>query len=395
MKRIPRSLPLSYQKALREHVAEPGEDTLRNALRLGQAAVAGGMGVADLIRVHHRALSEDLLAPDGPPAARIRFASALDSFLVEALSPFGVAGSTRDRLLKSRIGDIEELALRNGELEEEIADRKRAEAATQASKDHYFALYQNARAMEANLRELSAQVLTAQEEERKRISRELHDEIGQALTAIDVSIAMLKRQAASNPAFQRNVADAEQLLERTMETVHSFARELRPAMLDHLGLESAFRAHMLTFERQTGIKTELVIEPDVTRLDERRGEVLFRVAQEALNNIYKHAGATTAKVEFLATDGSIAMEIADNGHGYNVEKQARGKLKGRLGVLGMQERVRLVNGSISIVSTPATGTRVRVNIPLEARTRETAGKVGPGRWPRAARVPSLLPVGSP
>jgi signal transduction histidine kinase len=154
---------------------------------------------------------------------------------------------------KTRFGHVEELALRNCELEDEIADRKRAEAVTLASKDHYFALYQNARATEANLRELAAQVLTAQEEERKRISRELHDEIGQALAAVDVSVAMLMKQAASDPAFHRNVAEAKQLLEHTMETVHNFARELRPAMLDHLGIESAFRAQLMSFERQTGI----------------------------------------------------------------------------------------------------------------------------------------------
>jgi len=89
----------------------------------------------------------------------------------------------------------------NADLQEEIFDLQRDQVALQESKDHYFQLYQNARAMEENLRELSAQVLTAQEEERKRISRELHDEIGQALTAINVSIAMLKRQPVSDPAF--------------------------------------------------------------------------------------------------------------------------------------------------------------------------------------------------
>ena len=143
-------------------------------------------------------------------------------------------------------------------------------------------------------------MLSAQEEERKRISRELHDEIGQALTAINVTIAMLKRQVACDPAFQRNVAEAEQLLEHTMETVHRFARELRPAMLDHLGLQSALRAHVLAFSRQTGIRTELVSHPNLARLDERRGEVLFRVAQEALNNVFKHARATAARIEFTS-----------------------------------------------------------------------------------------------
>jgi signal transduction histidine kinase len=220
--------------------------------------------------------------------------------------------------------------------------------------------------MEENLRNLSAQVLSAQEEERKRISRELHDEIGQALTAINVTIAMLKKQVVSDPLFQRNVAEAEQLLARTMETVHRFARELRPAMLEHLGLQSALRAHILAFTRQTGIKTELISHPHLARLDERRGEVLFRVAQEALNNVFKHAGATSARIEFTSTEDALDMEIGDNGCAFDVGEQLGRKRNGHLGLLGMQERVRLVNGKFSIESASGNGTRVRVKVPLDA-----------------------------
>ncbi len=375
----PVSLPLTYQEGLEEHLSQPTRETLKQAFGLGRAAMDGGLEAFDMIRLHHQALAERVL-PEGQPAFPPGLASALDSFLIEVLSPFGVTEGDpdggRERQSMSRMEYIEELAVRNAELEEEIAERRRAEAAMQASKDHYFELYQEARAMEADLRDLSAQVLTAQEEERKRISRELHDEIGQALTAINVSIAMLKKQAAADPSFQRNVAEAEQLLERTMETVHRFARELRPAMLDHLGLQSALRAHNLAFARRTGIRTELISHSHLALLDEGRAEVLFRVAQEALNNVYKHARATCAKIEFTSTGDSISMEVVDDGCSFEVDEHLSGKANGRLGLLGMQERVRLVKGVFSIRSVAGEGTRVSVSLPLQAHSKSAARPVG-------------------
>jgi signal transduction histidine kinase len=322
-----------------------------------------GLKVADVIRLHHQALADAGVAP-GSPAAQSGASPALESFLLEALRPFKLLEGTRIRQVEFLAEQNEALAQRVVRLEGEVADHQSAEAAMRDSKDRYFQLYQHARAKEANLRELSAQVLSAQEEERKRISRELHDEIGQTLTAVNVAIAMLKSQVVSDPAFQRNVADAEQLLARTMESVHSFARELRPAMLDHLGLQSALRAHILVFTRQTGIRTDLVPHPSLGRLDERREEVLFRVAQEALNNVFKHARATSAKIEFSSTEDALHMEISDNGCAFDAGKQLDSKPKGRIGLLGMQERIRNVNGSLNIESIPGEGTRIQVRIPL-------------------------------
>ena len=382
----------TYQEALEDHLAQPCQETLLQALDLGQAAFTAGIGIPDLLRLHHQALAEGPIC-SGEMARPDHFATALDSFLIAVLSPFEVDGrvaaGANDRRFGTREDHLEELAHRNAELQEEIAEHESAEEAMQAAKDHYFLLYQNARATEANLRDLSAQVLTAQEDERKRISRELHDEIGQALTAINVSIAMLKSQGVTDVAFQRNVAEAEQLLARTMETVHSFARELRPAMLDHLGIQSALRAHILDFARRTGIRTELVAHPLLARLDEGRGEVLFRVAQEALNNVYKHAQAESVRIEFTAGDGFLDMEVRDDGCAFNVESQLAGETNGRLGLIGMQERVRLVKGCLSIDSVPGRGTCVRVKIPVEAKpngkVNGAAGSNGHSLPPRSAQ----------
>jgi len=387
-------LPFTYHGALIEHLARPSKKTLQQAFALGKAAMDGGLEIFDVISLHHQALAEGAL-PDSSPSARARFAPALESFLLEALLPFRLAGDAPERQVKMQVEYTEALASRNARLEAEIACHERAEAAIRESKDRYFQLYQNARAMEANLRELAAQVLSSQEEERKRISRELHDEIGQSLTAVNVAISMLKKQVVSDPAFQRNVADAEKLLAHTMQTVHSFARELRPAMLDHLGLQSALRAHILVFTKQTGIRTELVPHPSLAGLDERKEEVLFRVAQEALNNVFKHADATRAKIEFSSANDGLNMEISDNGRAFNVEEKLGAKSNGRIGLLGMQERIRHVNGSLAIESAPGNGTRVRVKIPLDGHTNGHAVPMGEAEapvQPNGAATPGPRPL---
>lgn len=382
-------LPLSYRGALRAHLAKPCKASLRKGFALGQAALDGGLEIFDLISLHHRALAEGVM-PEGASEVQSRSALALEDFLLEALAPFRIASdgsaSTREGRRRMRSEHMTALARRNARLEEEIAELQKAEAAMREGKDRYFQLYQNARTMEANLRELSAQVLSAQEDERKRVSRELYDEIGQALVAVKVTIAMLKIRAGSDPDFQRNVADAERLLAHAMDTVHSFARELRPAMLDHLGLLSALRAHILVFARQTGIRTELVPHPMLARLDERREEVLFRVAQEALSNVHKHSGASSAKIEFTSADDALQMEIGDDGCAFSVEEKLGAKSGGRHGLIGMQERVRHVNGSLAIESVSGNGTRVRVKIPIDGRKsledRPAADADGSSRPPR-------------
>lgn len=383
------SLPVTYQGALRDYLMHPDEATLQQAYELGRAAMNGGLGDFDLIRLHHQALANGVL-PDDEPAAAVHFAPELESFLLEALSPFEAAnrGSRSARERSQQFNRVlaernAALALRNAQLGAEIGVRQEAEAALRENKDHYFQLFQQARAMEENLHELSAQVFSTQEDERKRISCELHDEVSQALTAVNLTIAILKKRAGSDPAFQRNVAEAEQLVARSMETVDGFARELRPAMLDHLGVQAALRAHVTNFTRQTGIRTELIAHPDLARLDGPRGMVVFRVAQEALNNVCKHAEATTVKIEFTPADDALGMEITDNGRAFSVEEKFWTKRTGRLGLLGMQERVRHVNGSFAIESVPGRGTRICVQIPFaaEPKPRVRPESAGAGRTP--------------
>jgi signal transduction histidine kinase len=198
----------------------------------------------------------------------------------------------------------------------------------------------------------------------------LHDEIGQVLTAANVSIALLRQHARGDEAFRRKVDEAQKLLEESMDMVHRFARELRPSMLDHLGPYAALQNYVKSFSERTGIKTELHNTARLDQLDPQQGTVLYRVAQESLTNVYKHAQATRVKISLRQLPRAVRMEIVDNGRAF---QPANGHNDGpqRLGVLGMQERVRLVNGRFAIESAPRRGTTVRVEIPLPGQLSQT------------------------
>lgn len=253
----------------------------------------------------------------------------------------------------------------------DIRERRQAEEALRESREHYIRLFKEARAMEENLRLLSSKVLSVQEEERKQISRELHDEIGQALTAVNVSLAMLRSHAAGDEALSKKVNDTQRLIEQSMDMVNRFARDLRPSMLDHLGPVAALQNYMKLFTERTGIKTEL--EGSVTgRLDNEQRTVLYRIAQESLTNIFKHAKATRVKIRLRQLAHVVSMEISDNGCAIGAPVGAEKDETQTLGLLGMKERVRLVNGELAIESAPRRGTTVRLQIPLPSNPDEPA-----------------------
>jgi signal transduction histidine kinase len=310
----------------------------------------------------------------------------IDTFFMETLSPFEVAHrGFRDACERLR-GFNEILEERNGELRAsnrklgaEIRQRKRVEDALRESREHYMRLFKEARAMEENLRQLSNKVLTVQEEERKRISRELHDELGQALTAVNVSLAMLRSHAPGDEAFGKKVDHAQRLIEQSMEMIQRVARDLRPSMLDHLGPVAALRNYVKLFTERTGIKTELEGDVSVDQLNNQQRTVLYRIAQESLTNVFKHAKATRVTIRLRQLARAISMEIIDNGRAFAVPEGRNGHGQQPLGLLGMQERVRLVNGQFAIESVPKRGTTVRVQIPLR-----------PPETPAPAELPPAL-----
>jgi signal transduction histidine kinase len=362
-----------YAANLRRYLADEREAGLAQAYELGRRAIAQGLGVLDMARIHQQAVGASL-PPFSTGANTRRNLKAAETFFLESLSPFEATHrgfrETNGRLQQA-IATLEkrnlDLGRMNRELELEINERKRTEKALRESEEHFRELFKQARRMEESLRNLSNQVLHVQEEERKRISRELHDEVGQALTAISMNLQALKNNGASkSPPMMRKLADTQTLLQETMETVHRFARELRPSMLDELGLLPALRSQMKAFAERTGIEVRFRANAIAENLDSEQKTVVFRIAQESLTNVAKHAQASQVEVTIRKLGKSICMEVADNGKSFREDAQTSAKTGKRLGLLGMQERVRLVNGKFAVHPHPGRGTTVRVEIPLKS-----------------------------
>jgi len=359
-----------YLKVFGKYQTDQREAVLQQAYDLGRMAVAGKMGVLDMAKVHQEAL-ENVLQPLLKLKGLGRVLKAAETLFLETLSPFEVTHrgfretNTKLQQLIVTLGKRNhQLAASNQELGVAIRERKRTEKALRESKEHLRELFEEAQRMGQDLRNLSNQILHVQEEERKHISRELHDEVGQSLTAISVVLATLKNNGAGSSS-SRKLAEAQKLLQETMETVHRFARELRPAMLDELGLLPALRSNLKSFAGRTGLQVRFQGNPIAEKLGSDQKIVLFRIAQESLTNIGKHAHASQVTLRISKLRDGICMEVADNGRSFKAALKNPGKDKQRLGLLGMQERVRLVNGRFTIHPQPGKGTTVRVIIPFK------------------------------
>ena len=269
---------------------------------------------------------------------------------------------------------VEVLAGSNRKLEKEIIQRQAVQKALTISEQQARGLLEQSRQMHDQLRSLSRQVLLAQEEERKRISRELHDVIAQTLTSINLRLATLKVGAATDGEdLEENIARTQKLVEHSVEIVHRFARELRPTVLDDLGLIPALHTFMKGFKEETGIQVSLTAFAAVEKVSEDQRTVLYRVAQEALNNIARHSKASHAQVDIQKRNGTVCMKITDDGKGFLPAGKSPEKAGKRLGLLGMRERLEMVNGTFAIESVPGKGTTIVAEVPLINRSSRGGG----------------------
>lgn len=247
-------------------------------------------------------------------------------------------------------------------LEREITRRKVVEKTLLESQHATAALLVEAHQMQEEQRHLSRRLLSVQEEERKRVSRELHDVIAQSLSGINMRLALLNSHSATSPtALHDAIAETQQLISESVDSVHRFARDLRPSMLDFLGIIPALDAYISDFTKRTGIQVEVTADTAVENLGSEARTVLYRIAQESLTNVDRHAAATRAEVSIRRLGEVICMEVKDNGHGFEIEGTGKST---RLGLLGMRERVEMIGGSFFIHSTPGQSTTVRVEIPV-------------------------------
>jgi signal transduction histidine kinase len=214
---------------------------------------------------------------------------------------------------------------------------------------------------ERELRSLSSRLVSAQEDERRRISRELHDEIGQILTALRLELGQMERLGERAPeAFSAHATEAKTLAESAMRAIRDMALSLRPSMLDDLGLAPALEWQAREFTRRTQIPVEIRLEGDMELLPEPHRTCVYRVLQEALTNCAKHSHASLIQVTVHGHKDHVSLSVQDDGLGFTQTHTGRSGL----GLIGMEERVKELNGKLSVISRPNRGTLLKAEIPV-------------------------------
>ncbi|MFQ5482670.1 MAG: sensor histidine kinase, partial [Nitrospinaceae bacterium] len=211
---------------------------------------------------------------------------------------------------------------------------------------------------------LSNHLQTVREEERTRISREIHDELGQILTTLKMELSLLgERAQEENLPIQEDVDSMTRLLETTLQTVRRISSELRPGILDVLGLAEALEWHVQEFQKRTSVRIETKVDRVSLGLGKDYATACFRICQEALTNVARHASATRVTVTLQNKISVLDLTVHDNGRGITKEEVSNPT---SLGLIGMRERAQALKGTLSITGTPKKGTTVHVSFPLKS-----------------------------
>jgi signal transduction histidine kinase len=251
-----------------------------------------------------------------------------------------------NELVEARTAALREANVR---LENEVAERKKAEDALRRSQEE--------------LRDLASHLESIREQERTDIAREIHDELGQALTALKMDVHWVgQRVGDGQAALSAKLAAMSKMVEGTVHAVRRISSQLRPKLLDDLGLSAAMEWQAREFEQRSGVRCGIRSEPDDIVLDSARSTTLFRIFQETLTNVARHAGASRVDVVLRDFAGTLEMRIADDGRGIRPEQVMEGR---SLGIVGMRERVRALGGRLEITGRPGQGTIVHVAIPAQ------------------------------
>jgi len=302
-------LEREFETALRRHLAEGDESSLHAAYELGRGALARGLGVLDTVAALTRALAAIGSSARGGDPKPLP-AGAVEAFVLEALSPF------------------------------EMAHRGIREA-----------------------NQALQHVDESREEELRRIARDLHDSAGQMLAPVHLALAGLAGRA--DPDTAEELARVRALLVRCEEQLRRLAREFRPTILDDLGLRAAVTDLADMFRSRTGLAVAVKGEVPL-RLPPRVEIALYRAVQEAFNNAVRHALASKLELEVGIAEGVLRCRVEDDGAGFDVAAVAPRRAGGGLGLRGIRERVTALGGRLEVRSTPGRGTRLEIEIPLEA-----------------------------
>jgi signal transduction histidine kinase len=226
---------------------------------------------------------------------------------------------------------------------------------------------------EEALHQLSTRLLQLQDEERRRLGRELHDSLAQSVLAVNLNLAQAARSLTSVDERSRHaLAEARRVLVEMSREIRTLSYLLHPPLLDELGLVSAIKEYAEGFSERSGIELNLEIQPGFARLPQEAETALFRIVQESLTNIQRHSGAQTAKIHLHGNSASVSLEVIDHGHGMDKKAIERGNGTGArlgVGILGMRERMTQLGGKLEIESS-SSGTTVRVSMPIRSEVSD-------------------------
>jgi len=303
--------------------------------------------------------------------------SSLDRFLPSRfraahrrhIEQFGRTGVT-----SRRMGDVTTLWAVRADNGEEFPIEGSISQATDSNQHYYTVILRDVtprkqyedelKERQSELRKLSAQVLEAREEEKTRIARELHDELGQLLTALKMDLGWVRKHLAADDAeLAEKTQKMAETLDQTVTSVRRISADLRPLMLDDLGLPDAAAWLVEDFGKRSGVdcKFKILNEAEVHEFERNIANTIYRALQESLTNIGRHAEAKNAWILLRVDKDSIRLEIEDNGRGINVDDMAKSR---SLGLKGMRERIFHLGGTLEVSSPPRGGTRVKVSVPL-------------------------------
>jgi signal transduction histidine kinase len=220
---------------------------------------------------------------------------------------------------------------------------------------------------EEEITRLTRRVIDEHEEARRRIAIDLHDEFGQSISAIKIEIDMLRKEAGDRLKDQaERLEGIDALLEDNLSKIRSIVSELRPDLLDDFGLEKAFDLYLEEYSKRTGVSTSLDCTGIPVDLSKNIELALFRIVQEALINVARHADATEVRLSLLCENRLLIMTINDNGQGFDVEKTLQAdSVRSHFGILGMRERASMVRADLDVSSKPGEGTTIAVRVALE------------------------------
>ena len=307
------------------------------------------------------------------------FSHILDGWLIAAFATFGICLSllVNSLILNAALHPIRELrkqaesALKPGSSDLQLSHLKNPDPDTVSLADSLRSLVNQLEDRNQELSAISERVINAQEEERKSIARSLHDDTGQALTMLIISLDRLEaRLPADQTEIKKDIQLIRDLASSALTELRRIVFGLRPAILDDLGLVPAIRWYARSCLEPAGIHFDLSAPDSLPELPTQINISLFRIAQEAINNILRHASASLVQVSISIQSGNIQLEVKDNGCGFKLQEETEAAVHSHhLGLLGLRERAELLGGEVHLVTDLGQGTSLQVHLPLSSTIR--------------------------